>query len=149
MEVILNLSVVFYMLFWLQILKEKVTLKMHNMFSGARFAQQKLYLLTKFVPNAKQRKFHLMFKVFHRLFIQTHSKLYKGLNMQLFCSRNRMVKLVSVNEYFVFAMSLFGKEYETSDSVKETLEKLACLWYHVKLKIDLNKARCKLFASFS
>ena len=46
-------------------------------------------------------------------------------------------------------MSLFGKEYETSDSVKETLEKLACLWYHVKLKIDLNKARCKLFASFS
>lgn len=65
--------------------------------------------------------------------------------MQLFCSRNRMVKLVSVIEDFVFAMSLFGKEYETSDSVKETLEKLVCLLYHVKLKIDLNKARCKLF----
>ena len=54
-----------------------------------------------------------------------------------------MVKLVSVNEDFVSAMTLLGEGDEPSVAVKETLERLVCSLYQVK--IDVNEARYKLF----
>ena len=56
-----------------------------------------------------------------------------------------MVKLVFVNEDFTPAMTLLGEEDEPSLAVKETLEKLGCSLYQVKLEIDVNEARYKLF----
>ena len=41
-----------------------------------------------------------------------------------FSGKVKMVKLVSVNEDFVSAMSNLGEEYEPSVAVKQTLERL-------------------------
>ena len=62
----------------------------------------------------------------------------------LFSGKVRIVKLVSVNEDFVFAMTLLGKEDESSVAVKETMERLVCPLYQVKLEIDVNETRYKL-----
>ena len=42
-------------------------------------------------------------------------------------------------------MTLLDEEDEPSVAVKETLERLVCLLCQVKLKIDANDARYKLF----
>ena len=49
-----------------------------------------------------------------------------------------MVKLVSVNEDFVSAMTLLGKEDEPF-AARETLQELACLLYQVKLEVDVTR----------
>ena len=56
-----------------------------------------------------------------------------------------MVKLVSVNKDFVSAITLLGGEVEPSVAVKETLKRLVSSLYQVKLEIDVNEARYKLF----
>ena len=53
----------------------------------------------------------------------------------------RIVKLVSVNEDFVSAMTLLNEEDESSVAV----ERLVWALYQVKLEIDVNEARYKLF----
>ena len=55
------------------------------------------------------------------------------------------MKLVSVNEDFVSAMTLLREEDEPFVVAKESLERLVCSLYQVKLEIDVNKARYKLF----
>ena len=52
----------------------------------------------------------------------------------------RIVKLVSVNEDFVFAMTLLSEEDESPVAV----ERLVCSLYQIKLEIDVNEARYKL-----
>ena len=42
-------------------------------------------------------------------------------------------------------MTLLGKEDEPSVAVKETMERLVCSLYQVKLENDVNEARHKLF----
>ena len=49
----------------------------------------------------------------------------------------RIVKLVSVNEDFVSAMTLLSEEDESSVA----MERLVCSLYQVKLEIDVNEAR--------
>ena len=56
-----------------------------------------------------------------------------------------MVKLVFVNEDFISAMTLLGEEDEPSVAVQETLKRPGCSLYQVKLEIDVNEARYKLF----
>ena len=56
-----------------------------------------------------------------------------------------MVKLISVNEDFVPAMTLLNKEYEPYVAVRETLERLFCSLYEVKLAVGENEARYKFF----
>ena len=58
---------------------------------------------------------------------------------------DRLYQAMSVNEDFVSAITLLGKEDEPSITVKETLERLICSLYQVKLEIDINEARYKLF----
>ena len=62
-----------------------------------------------------------------------------------FSGKFRIVKLVSVSEGFVSAIALLGEEDEPSVVVKETLERLVASLYEVKLEIDVNEARYKLF----
>ena len=62
-----------------------------------------------------------------------------------FLGKVRIMKLVSVNDDFVSAMTLLGEEGEPSVAVKETLERVVCSLYQVKLEIDVNEARYKLF----
>ena len=59
-----------------------------------------------------------------------------------FSGKVRIVKLVSVNEDFVSAMTLLGEEDEPSVAVRETLERLVCSLYQVN---DVNEARYKFF----
>ena len=61
-----------------------------------------------------------------------------------FQGNNRMIKFVSVNEDLVSSMNLLGEEVEPAVAVKETLERLVCPLYQVRLKIDVNVPRCKL-----
>ena len=53
------------------------------------------------------------------------------------------MKLVSVSEDFVSTMALLEEEDEPSVAVKETLDRLVCSLYEVKLEIDVNEARYK------
>ena len=62
-----------------------------------------------------------------------------------FSRKVRMVKLVSVNEDFVSEMTLLGEEDETSAAVRETLERLVCSLYQVKLEINVNETIYKFF----
>ena len=75
--------------------------------------------------------------------------LYCVIETIIFCFcfsvKVRIVKLVSVNEDFVSAMTLLGEEDEPSVVVKETLERLVCSLYLVKIEIDVNWARYKFF----
>ena len=52
-----------------------------------------------------------------------------------------MVKLVSVNKDFVSAITLLVGELEPTVAVKETLKRLVCSLYQVKLEIDVSEAR--------
>ena len=63
-----------------------------------------------------------------------------------FSGKVRIVKLVSVSEDFVSAMALLDEEDEPYVAVKDTLERLVCSLYEVKLEIDVNETRYKLFA---
>ena len=56
-----------------------------------------------------------------------------------------MVKHVFVNEDFISAMPLMGKEDEPFVAVKETLVRLACSLYQVKPQTDVSKIRYKYF----
>ena len=58
-----------------------------------------------------------------------------------FSGKVRIVKLVSVDENFVSAMTLLVEEDEPSVAGKETLERLVCSLHQVKLEIDVNEAR--------
>ena len=57
-----------------------------------------------------------------------------------FSMKVRIVKLVSVNEDFVSAMTLLSEEDESSVA----MERLVCSLYQVKLEIDVNEATYKL-----
>ena len=62
-----------------------------------------------------------------------------------FSGKVRIVNLLSVSEDFVSAMALLGEEDEPSVAVKETLDRLVCSLYEVKLGNDVHEVRYKLF----
>ena len=118
----------------------------------SNFDQQKLYLLTKLCPKQCRQHSISCQKCFIDYFTDYSLRHVADFasawicNSLLLCDRGycfipgkiRMVKLVSVNEDFISAMTLLGKEDEPF-AARETLQELACLLYQVKLEVDVTR----------